>query len=226
MDPWLFKRISVRHLVAGQAFDVIGRVIHRTNDVVHLMRRDGQIEDVLVVNIIAAREVPDDDRRLRPIHEFPGNKLSAIVERTLQVSPEDFVMLVADLRFLAPTVSSSDEHVLVLGEPDATWQSLNSDQTKWPGVVEVPESLRIYLSLAERGAGQAVLCGDWLFFDVTTSPRSGSALDSVAQLFEAATDWARPRGAVYAFTLIEADDLESVAILKELGFAEFKSQKP
>ena len=111
MDPWLFRRISVRHLIDGDAFDVIGRVIARTDSEVTLMRRDGRVEVVHVAAIAAAREVPEDDGRHRAAHLVSIESLTAMLERVSGPLATGQRVLVADLPQAQGTHTPNDANI-------------------------------------------------------------------------------------------------------------------
>lgn len=217
MDPWLFRRISVRYLVDGQAFDVIGRVLHRTNDVVQLMRRDGQIEDVPVIDIIAAREVPEDKRRLRPVEDFPVEKLGEIIERTLGTHQADLRVLIASCDKLPREVTETSA-VTVSTEADEQWLQLVSgaeERSKTESAVLLPHA---YLRIADRGATRAMVAGDWLGLYPLALTGNPSSTEDAEHLLAAARVWAEPRGAVYVFALVEPEHDGLVTKLEDLGF--------
>lgn len=215
MDPWLFRRISVRYLVDGQAFDVIGRVLHRTSDVVQLMRRDGQIEDVPVVDIIAAREVPDDERRLRPVHDFPTEKLNEIIERAVHLRPPEQRVLIASCHELpqhatdTPSISL-DTHV------DEHWHGVVSREYGSSESGENPALPHVYLRVDDQGATRVVLAGDWL--GLSPFAVANDSIDTAERLLAAAHTWAEPRGAVYAFVLLKSEQCGLAEKLLGLGF--------
>lgn len=217
MDPWLFRRISVRYLVDGQAFDVIGRVLHRTSDVVQLMRRDGQIEDVPVVDIIAAREVPEDKRRLRPVHDFPTEKLNEIIERAFGSLAPELRVLIASCSELKrdPTESSS---VTVSAEADEQWLRLVFQANERSETELAPLLPHAYLQIGVQGAARAVLAGDWLGLYPLSVPDDTASTQVAEQLLAAARDWAEPRGAAYVFALVRPEQDGLLSTLEGLGF--------
>lgn len=223
MDPWLFRRISVRYLAAGQASDVIGRVIHRTDEEVHLMRRDGQIEIVPVDDIIAAREVPDTERRLRSPIETSVEVLDAMITRVSGLEPKATGsaarVFVADLReFTIPAEPATGVEV---SQQSATPEGPVADLS----ASELHPELRVFLRTDGADTARAVLCGDWFTLDHLRFAPSGTGTDpqrNLAALFHEATRWAQHRGAFFAWVLVEAepehDDL--AAALIALGFTE------
>lgn len=219
MDPWLFRRISVRYLVDGQAFDVIGRVLHRSNDVVQLMRRDGQIEDVPVVHIIAAREVPDDKRRLRPVKDFPAEKLSRIIKLAVGALPADQRVLIASCQEL-PRDSHDSSTVTISTEADAHWLRLvprADDRSKSESGALLPHA---YLREGDKAATRAMVVGDWLGLHPVSVTEEAAAVQVTERLLAVARDWSEPRGAVYAFALVEPQQVALIRTLKGLGFRE------
>lgn len=217
MDPWLFRRISVRYLVDGQAFDVIGRVLHRTNDVVQLMRRDGQIEDVTVVNIIAAREVPDDERRLRPVDEFPAEKLQQIIDHAVGTPPAEAHILIASRQDLAHNADDAGS-LSLMSHADETWLRLAS--TTETSMDSEPETQlpHAYIRAGERAAVRAVVAGDWLGLSPISIADSVASTEVLKQVLAAALAWAEPRGAVYVFALLTSNQDEIAQSLINLGF--------
>lgn len=217
MDPWLFRRISVRYLVDGQAFDVIGRVLHRTNDVVQLMRRDGQIEDVPVIDIIAAREVPEDKRRLRPVEDFPAEKLGEIIERTLGTPHPVLRVLIASCDKLPQEVTETNA-VTVSTEADEQWLQLISGAEERSNTASAMLLPHAYLQIGVQGAARAVLAGDWLGLYPLSVPDDTASTQVAEQLLAAARDWAEPRGAAYVFALVRPEQDGLLSTLEGLGF--------
>ncbi|NLC98452.1 MAG: hypothetical protein GX678_05185 [Actinomycetales bacterium] len=232
MDPWLFRRISVRYLSAGQASDVIGRVIHRTDSEVQLMRREGQIEIVPVHDIIAAREVPDTERRLRSPAETSRAIIDAMIARVSgpDSGADDAAgrVFVADVRDWDFTPSVP---VTVLEQPDALWLKLErahvpNDPRDAANRPETHPLLQTFLRRDDSAIARAVLCGDWFTLDRVWLAEGEAAQNPQADLsalFIEGARWAQARGAFFAWFAVLGADGTPLLPLADLGFAEHRN---
>ncbi len=81
----------------------------------------------------------------------------------------------------------------------------------------------VYLRIDDQGASRAVVAGDWLGlypFAVADDPASTGVTQ---RLLAAAQAWAEPRGAVYAFVLLEPEQDRLTEKLVGLGFRDVSS---
>lgn len=217
MDPWLFRRISVRFLADGQAIDIIGRVLFRDRDHVRLMRRDGRADTVPMAAIIAAREVPDSTRRILPAERTSLAKLLPIIERGHPLQSGDLRVLVRDLGDTPhdPVASSISE------TPPSDWWQI---QEAWGNVtpemsVSSPE-VRGFLLAPQVLAARVVVAGDWATMDALAIVDTENEQDTVNAALQTGWAWAAARGAVHAWALASSDDGAAMTALSDAGFTE------
>lgn len=221
MDPWLFRRISVRQLVAGQATDVIGRVVHRSDEVVHLMRRDGQIEVVPIHDIIAAREVPDDDRRLRPVKEFTRALLNEMIQRTLGCNSTELRVWTANVHQLESAAPNPESPLL--SHANEAWLDSALSQGLNISGPELPKQIQTFVRRDSGALARVVLCGDWFTIAPFHVPSSETRRHDIASIFDTSLSWAKERGAVYSWIVLDRDDPDLLSVLTAHGFVEHPS---
>lgn len=212
MDPWSFRRISVRVLENSEARDVIGRVIWRTREEVRLMRRDGWLDTVRIGDIIAAREVPDDPGRLRPAEQFDREKLTEIIREHDPLSETHKIIAVKNLPVDPIALADAPDWPSV---PGTDWWTVapadwRDSAERW----QAPE-IRAF-GHSDTACCRIVLAGDWCGLNIAPAPDSPPA--SPGRLVDDAFAWARARGAAYAWMLLREYD-ESRSTAGDLGFA-------
>ena len=84
-------RVVVRRLLRGRAgpsggpamTDVVGRVVARTGEVLRVERRDGELVDVAMADVVTLKQVPDGAgrRRTRPARSVDADTLTRICTR-------------------------------------------------------------------------------------------------------------------------------------------------